>query len=79
MRWSTSTACTPQIGPPDRWENIPPQRAELLALKIADVRGLKLEQGSFELVYWHDALARIVDRAGQHADRCSKTSRTNNS
>lgn len=58
-----------QIGPPDRWENIPPLRAELLGLKIADVRRLKLEQGSFELVYWHDALARVVDRAGQHADR----------
>jgi hypothetical protein len=58
-----------QIGPPDRWENIPPLRAELLALKIADVRRLKLEQGSFELIYWHDALARIVDRASQHADR----------
>jgi len=58
-----------QIGPPDRWENIPPLRAELLGLKIADVRRLKLEQGSFELIYWHDALARVVDRAGQHADR----------
>ena len=58
-----------QIGPPDRWENIPPLRAELLGLKIADVRRLKLEQGSFELIYWHDALARIVDRAGQHAER----------
>ncbi|HET9650215.1 MAG TPA: hypothetical protein VFP34_18570 [Microlunatus sp.] len=58
-----------QIGPPDRWENIPPLRAELLGLKIADVRRLKLEQGSFELVYWHDALNRVVDRAGQHADR----------
>ena len=37
-------------------------------LKIA-VRRLKLEQGSFELVYWHDALARIVDLAAQHEDR----------
>jgi hypothetical protein len=58
-----------QIGPPDRWENIPPLRAELLGLKIADVRRLKLEQGSFELIYWHDARARIVDRTGQHAHR----------
>jgi hypothetical protein len=58
-----------QIGPPERWENIPPLRAELLGLKIADVRQLKLDQGSFELVYWHDALTRIVDRASEHADR----------
>jgi hypothetical protein len=64
-----------QIGPPDRWENIPPLRAELLGLKIADVRPLKLEQGSFELIYWHDALARIVDRAGQHADRWQEDQR----
>ena len=47
----------------------PTLRAELLRLKIADVRRLQLEQGSFELVYWHDARAGIVDRAGQHADR----------
>ena len=40
-----------QIGPPERWENIPPLRAELLGLKIADVRRVGLEQGSFELVY----------------------------
>lgn len=58
-----------QIGPPSRWENIPPLRAELLGLKIADVRTLDLKQGSFELVYWHDALARVLDRAAQHADR----------
>ena len=32
-----------QIGPPDRWENIQPLRAELLALKIADVRQVKLQ------------------------------------
>lgn len=56
------------IGPPERWEAIPPLRAELLALKIADVRHLKLDQGSFELVYWHDALARVLGRAGEHAD-----------
>ena len=58
-----------QIGPPKRWENIPPLRAELLGLKIADVRHVKLDQGSFELVYWHDALARVLDRATSHADR----------
>ena len=57
------------IGPSERWENIPPLRAELLGLKIADVRHLKLDQGSFELVYWHDALARVLDRANGHADR----------
>ena len=57
------------IGPPERWEAIPPLRAELLGLKIADVRALNLDQGSFELVYWHDALARVVGRAGEHADR----------
>jgi hypothetical protein len=57
------------IGRPDRWENIPPLRAELVGLMIADVRGLKLEQGSFELVYWHDALARVLDRASWHVDR----------
>ena len=57
------------IGGPDRWENIPPLRAELVGLMIADVRGLKLEQGSFELVYWHDALARVIDRATWHVDR----------
>ncbi len=57
------------IGPPERWENLPPVRAELLALKIADPRGLKLEQGSFEFVYWHDALARVLGRASEHADR----------
>ena len=57
------------IGPPERWENIPPLRAELLGLKIADVRHVKLDQGSFELVYWHDALARVLDRATEHADR----------
>lgn len=57
------------IGPPERWENLPPVRAELLALKVADPRGLKLEQGSFEFVYWHDALARVLGRASEHADR----------
>lgn len=57
------------IGPPERWESIPPLRAELLGLKIADVRRVKLDQGSFELVYWHDALARVLNRAGEHADR----------
>lgn len=57
------------IGPPERWEAIPPLRAELLGLKIADVRHLKLDQGSFELVYWHDAFARVLSRAGEHADR----------
>ena len=58
-----------QIGPPERWENIPPLRSELLGLKIADVRHVKLDQGSFELVYWHDALARVLNRATEHADR----------
>jgi hypothetical protein len=57
------------IGPPERWETIPPLRAELLGLKIADVRHLKLDQGSFELVYWHDALVRVLGRAGEHTDR----------
>lgn len=58
-----------QIGPPERWENIPPLRAELLGLKIADVRHVTLDQGSFELVYWHDALARVLNRATEHVDR----------
>lgn len=58
-----------QIGPPERWEAIPPLRAELLGLKTADVRHVKLDQGSFELVYWHDALHRVLDRASEHADR----------
>lgn len=64
-----------QIGPPERWQAIPPLRAELLALKIADVRPLELEQGSFELVYWHDALARALDRAANHADRWQQDQR----
>jgi hypothetical protein len=63
-----------QIGPPDRWEKIPPLRAELLALKIADVHRLKLEQGWFELIYWHDALTRSWTAPASG----SKTSRTNN-
>lgn len=57
------------IGPPQRWEAIPPLRAELLGLKISDPRQLKVDQGSFELVYWHDALHRVLDRASEHADR----------
>lgn len=57
------------IGPPQRWEAIPPLRAELLGLKIADVRRVKLDQGSFELVYWHDALHRVLNRASEHVDR----------
>ena len=57
------------IGPPERWESLPPVRAELLALKVADPRSLKLEQGSFEFVYWHDALARVLGRVSEHADR----------
>ncbi|MFP5283815.1 MAG: hypothetical protein ACLGIF_10245 [Actinomycetes bacterium] len=58
-----------EIGGPERWEAIPPLRAELVGLKIADVRSLELDQGSFEFVYWHDALARVLDRAAEHADR----------
>ena len=64
-----------QIGPPERWETIPPLRAELLGLKIADVRHLDLPAGSFELVYWHDALARVVDRATEHVDRWQQDQR----
>ena len=64
-----------QIGPPERWQAIPPLRAELLALKIADVRPLELEQGSFEFVYWHDALARVLDRAAAHSDRWQQDQR----
>lgn len=58
-----------QIGAPARWEAIPPLRAELIGLMMADVRQLDLEQGSFELVYWHDALARVLGRVSEHADR----------
>ncbi len=52
-----------------QWKDIPPLRAELVALMVADVRGLDLKQGSFELVYWHDALARVVGRAQSTVDR----------
>lgn len=58
-----------KIGPPERWEAIPPLRAELLGLMIADVRYQSQGQGSFELVYWHDALSRVIGRVEEHVDR----------
>jgi len=54
-------------------------RAEPLGLKIADVRHLELDQGSFELVYWHDALARILNCATEHADRWQQDQQNHNS
>lgn len=56
-------------GGPDTWLAIPSIRLELIGLMIADVRGMPLDQGSFELVYWHDALARVVERLGSHKQR----------
>lgn len=66
-----------QVGPPERWGNIPPLRAELLGMKIADVRRLKLPQGSFELLYWHAALARSSTGRRRTPIGGNRTSRIN--
>lgn len=57
------------LGDRDRWANIPPVRNELAALRLASEVLTSAKPGSFEPVYWHDALARVVDRIPGHHSR----------
>lgn len=56
------------LGDRDRW-TIPPVRNELAALRLASEVLTSAKPGSFEPVYWHDALARVVDRIPGHHSR----------
>lgn len=57
------------LGDRDRWSTTPPVRNELTALRLASDVLTTAETGSFEPVYWHDALARVVDRIASHYSR----------
>ena len=55
-----------------RWREVPGVTAELLALKIAAAEALAPGAKSFEAVYWHDALHRVIGRIPEHYDRFDK-------
>ena len=57
------------LGDRDRWAATPPVRNELIALRLASDVLTTAKPGSFEPVYWHDALARVVDRIPGHYSR----------
>lgn len=57
------------LGDHDRWANTPPVRHELAALRLASDVLTTAKAGSFEPIYWHDALARVIDRIPGHYSR----------
>lgn len=57
------------LGDRDRWASTPPVRNELIALRLASNVLTTAKPGSFEPVYWHDALARVIDRVPGHYSR----------
>lgn len=57
------------LGDRDRWAATPPVRNELIALRLASAVLATAKPGSFEPVYWHDALARVIDRIPGHYSR----------